>query len=206
MTSTDTASRRYTAFSGHRRIAAGDRATVAAALSAAVNAGAPRLVVFEDATGRQVDFDLGGSEADLAARLATPVSQAVEPRRPGRGRPKLGVVAREVTLLPRHWDWLASQPGGASAALRRLVDQARKANVAADDARRARDAAYQLMAALAGDLPGFEEAARALFGADLAGARRIVATWPPDVAAYMFLRLDQMSRLDEANSAPADDV
>jgi len=206
VTSTDTTSSRYTAFAGHRRIAAGDRATVAAALSAAVKAGSSRLVVFEDATGRQVDFDLGGSEADVAARFAAPESQAIEPRRQGRGRPKLGVVAREVTLLPRHWDWLASQPGGASAVLRRLVDQARKANVAADDARRARDAAYRLMAALAGDLPGFEEAARALFGADLAGARRIVAAWPPDVAAYLVLRLDQMNRLEEANRAQTDDA
>ena len=51
-------------------------------------------------------------------------SQLPPPR--GPGRPKLGVVAREITLLPRHWDWLAQQTGGASVAIRKLVEEARR--------------------------------------------------------------------------------
>lgn len=167
----------YTVFSGVRRIASGDQATAIRALQIASEAGQERLVAFEDATGRQVDFDLRGGAA------------ASGPARQGRGRPKLGVVAREVTLLPRHWDWLSAQPGGASAALRRLVDQARKVNLAADEARAAQEAAYRVMTALAGDLPRFEEAVRALYGGDLDGVGRIVSTWPNDIAAYVTARI-----------------
>jgi hypothetical protein len=171
----------YTAFVGHRRLLTGDRIAVALAVKAAVASGEAAILVFEDATGRQVDFDLRGSEADIRARLSEPEIQ--EPR--GRGRPRLGVTAREVTLLPRHWEWLAAQPGGASATLRRLVDEARKSSAAGDERRRATEAAYRAMSALAGDLPGFEEAARALFAGDLAKTRSFVESWPGDIAAYL---------------------
>ncbi len=90
---------------------------------------------------------------NLRPRPRGTTNQPAEPR--GRGRPKLGVVAREVTLLPRHWDWLNAQPGGASVALRKLVEQARRANGDADRARAAREAAYHFMSAMAGDLPAF---------------------------------------------------
>ena len=123
------------------------------------------------------------TEAEVLARYAPPPAAAAP-----RGRPKLGVVAREVTLLPRHWQWLAGQPGGASVTLRKLVDAARKADGAADAARMRAAAAYRFMAAIAGDLPGFEEAARDLFAADWAGLRRRVQDWPPDIQ-------DQMMRL-----------
>ena len=99
----------------------------------------------------------------------------------GPGRPRLGVVAREVTLLPRHWDWLNDQPGGASAALRRLVDQARKANAGRDRIRRAQEATYRFMSAMAGDEPGFEEATRALFAGRPAVFDALTDAWPPDV-------------------------
>lgn len=105
-----------------------------------------------------------------------------------RGRPTLGVVGREVTLLPRHWDWLNAQPGGASVSLRKLVDQARKTGGERERRREAQQRAYRVMAALAGDLPGFEEGSRALFADDLARLEVIAADWPPDVAAYV-LRL-----------------
>ena len=102
----------------------------------------------------------------------------------GPGRPRLGVVPREVTLLPRHWQWLASQPGGASVALRRLVDEARRSSVGRDRVRRAQEVSYRVMTALAGDLPGFEDALRALFARDGAAFDRHVATWPDDVRDY----------------------
>jgi hypothetical protein len=104
---------------------------------------------------------------------------APEPR--GRGRPKLGVVAREVTLLPRHWDWLATQPGGASVALRKLVEEARRTGGDRDRSRAARDAAYHFMSAMAGNLPGFEEASRALFADDRRRFAGLIAGWPDDV-------------------------
>jgi hypothetical protein len=103
-----------------------------------------------------------------------------EPPR-GPGRPRLGVVAREVTLLPRHWEWLGEQPGGASAALRRIVDEARRGSHDKDRVRKAQEAAYRFLSAMAGDLPGFEEANRALFAGDAARFEREVAGWPSDV-------------------------
>jgi hypothetical protein len=171
-----------TAFDGHRLIARGALADVALAVKAAGEASAAGpILVFDDATGRVIDLDLRGSDADIVARLQ-PSVEAEEPR--GRGRPKLGVIAREVTLLPRHWEWLADQPGGASAALRRLIDEARRADAGASDTRTAREAAYRFMSAIAGNLPGFEEASRALF----AGARdRFVtqmANWPSDLRSH----------------------
>ncbi|HEX6860330.1 MAG TPA: DUF2239 family protein [Caulobacteraceae bacterium] len=166
--------RTATAFEGARQIASGPIAEVAVAVR---HAG--QVLVFDDATGGVIDLDLRGSAEEIAARY-TPVE---EPR--GRGRPKLGVTAREVTLLPRHWDWLAAQRGGASAALRRLVDEARKADDGAERARRARERAYRFMSAMAGDLPGFEEASRALFAGDAQRLTAQMAAWPRDICAYV---------------------
>lgn len=125
------------------------------------------VLVFDDATGKQIDLDL---------RDATePVGE--EPR--GRGRPKLGVVAREVTLLPRHWDWLASQPGGASVALRKLVEDASRNPKEA--ARAAANAAHNFMHAMAGDRARYEEAMRALFAGDRPKFEAEIAAWPTDI-------------------------
>ena len=177
-----------TAFDGHRLLAAGGRLDVALALTQALEGGAAGpLLVFDDATGAVIDFDLSGSDADIATRLAEPA-----PR--GRGRPKLGVVAREVTLLPRHWEWLAAQPGGASVALRRLVDEARRTDGGATQARQAVGAAYRFLHAIAGDFPGFEEASRALFAGDREGFAQRIAEWPPDIVAHA-LRLLGDSRV-----------
>lgn len=157
------------AFQGGRRIAAGPRAAVAAAL-----AGLPQVLVIDDVTGRVVDLDLSGGPAAVAARYA--------PAPRGPGRPKLGVVAREVTLLPRHWDWLNAQPGGASSTLRKLVEAARRTPEARRKA--AAEAAYRAMQALAGDLPGYEEALRALFAGDDKAFAARMADWPADIRAY----------------------
>lgn len=190
------ADRPCAAFDGARRIAVGPLAQVALAARAWLDAH-PRaaVLVFDDATGRVVDLDLRGGDAEIFARL--PALAAVFPPSPdeeppqatpgprGRGRPRLGVVAREVTLLPRHWAWLSAQPGGASVALRKLVDQARREQEGPDTARRGIEAAYRVMSALAGDLPEFEEAARALFAGDAVRFAARLEAWPPDVAAYV---------------------
>jgi len=109
---------------------------------------------------------------------------AGEPPR-GVGRPKLGVVAREVTLLPRQWEWLGRQPGGASVALRRLIDEARRVNAGRDAARAAREATYGVMTVLAGNLPGFEEAMRALFALERERFEQHISTWPEDLRAHL---------------------
>jgi hypothetical protein len=167
-------------FDGHRLLATGASLDVALALKQASSAGAPGpLLAFDDATGDVIDFDLSGSDAEIAARLAAP-----EPGPRGRGRPKLGVVAREVTLLPRHWEWLAAQRGGASVALRRLIDEARRADGGSTQARQAVAAAYRFLQAIAGDFAGFEEASRALFAGDGEGFERLIADWPPDIVAH----------------------
>lgn len=179
-----------TAFEGARRLASGSLSEVALAVKEAVNGGSLEpLLVFDDATGQAIDFDLRGTEADviarlpaLAARLAPPQTEeetAAGPR--GKGRPKLGVIAREVTLLPRHWDWLAAQQGGASATLRRLVEQARRAGGASQQRRMARETAYRFISAMAGNLAGFEEATRALFADDRPRMEAHMATWPEDI-------------------------
>ena len=177
----------FTAFIGPQRLAAGPLADVAiAVMQASRRPAAPPIIIFSDATGQPIDLDLRGTERDVIARLPQPASSpeaegtaSAEPR--GRGRPKLGVVAREVTLLPRHWEWLGAQPGGASVALRKLVEEARRANGDADRARAARDAAYRFMSAMAGNLAGFEEAARALFADDRRRFVGLIAGWPEDI-------------------------
>jgi hypothetical protein len=170
-----------TAFAGHARIMTGPPAEVAAALWNRLQQDpAEQALVFDDASGAQTDLDLSGSEAAVRARYAGGPREEVQERQ-GAGRPKLGVVAREVTLLPRHWEWLREQPGGASAALRRLVEEARKRSAEAGDPRAAQAAAYRFMAAIAGNLPDFEEAARALFAGDGERLRALIADWPRDV-------------------------
>ncbi|PZQ59242.1 MAG: DUF2239 domain-containing protein [Phenylobacterium zucineum] len=173
----------FTAFLGDQQVGSGVLPHVATALAGRDLGGAP-VFIFDDATGRPVELDLrhgpAAAVAEYERRTAPP-----PPQRPGRGRPRLGVVAREVTLLPRHWDWLAAQPGGASATLRRLVDEARRDNIDVDQVRETRDAAYRVMSALAGDLPGFEDASRALFAGSYAGLAQVALGWPADVAAYV---------------------
>lgn len=175
-------SRPCTAFVDARLLAAGPLPEVAAAVKAALDADpAASILTFDDTTARVVDLDLRGTASEIAARFAGPATEE-SPR--GRGRPRLGVVAREVTLLPRHWDWLATQPGGASQALRRLIDEARRAGEGQARTRLARERAYRFMAAMAGNLLGFEEATRALFAGDGARFEAQMAPWPQDLRDY----------------------
>lgn len=179
-----------TAFVGPRIAASGPLHEVALALHAK---GADHALVFSDATGSQVELDLRGDEEEVRARYAPPAAQAAPAPERGRGRPRMGVVAREVTLLPEHWEWLGSQPGGASVVLRKLVLEAMRAGGARDRMRRAQERSYRVMVALAGNRPGFEEAARALFADDLERLRTLVEAWPRDIRDHV-LRLADPER------------
>jgi len=180
-----------TAFAGSRCIASGDLASVAAKVKAVIDRDdGEAILIFDDTTSEPIEVDFRGTVQELLKRIAatadigpsaaasTPPEGTV-PR--GPGRPKLGVVAREITLLPRHWEWLAAQPGGASVALRKLVEDARRVNADKDRVRRARESSYRFMSAMAGDRPGFEEAIRALFAGNRERFEEQTARWPADV-------------------------
>ena len=176
----------YVAFDGNRRIASGDLSTVAGAAKRSLDRHQDASVlIFDGATSEPVDLDFRGSLEDVLARLPVPDGAVVaEPGLPanrGPGRPKLGVVAREVTLLPRHWEWLAQQAGGASVAIRKLVEEARRSGDDKDRIRRAQEAAYRFMSVMAGNRPHFEEATRALFAPDPVRFKALIAGWPADI-------------------------
>lgn len=190
----------FTAFNGSRRVCSGSPLDVALAVKALLGRQPEAAVLFfEDGTGSQIDFDLRGTDEDIAARLR-PLGSAVDQTEPtrGPGRPKLGVVAREVTLLPRHWQWLAAQPGGASVTLRKLVEGARRSRAGKDGSREAQTRAYHFMSAMAGNLPGFEEATRALFANDRQRFNELIAAWPVDVREHAL----RLSSGDDDGTAP----
>lgn len=179
-------------FDGFECISSGKIAVVTAAAKTYTDAypGAS-LLCFDGDTGRPVELDLRGSLEEVLARLPKPAAameavEAVEaeatPR--GPGRPRLGVVAREVTLLPRHWAWLNAQPGGASVALRKLVEEARRTHAVRDAKRESQEACYRFIVAVGGNLPEFEAASRALFAGDALAFAEHTATWPPDVQRH----------------------
>ncbi|SHL28259.1 DUF2239 family protein [Bradyrhizobium lablabi] len=177
----------YVAFEGDRRIGSGSLRDVARAAREALDRRQDAsILVFEGGSSALVDLDLRGSVDDVLARIppaATPPAvedtEIAAPR--GPGRPKLGVVAREITLLPRHWDWLAQQKGGASVAIRRLVDEARRLNEDGDRIRLGQEAAYRFMSVMAGNRPHYEEAIRALFASDPRRFEKLIAEWPADI-------------------------
>ncbi len=167
----------YTAFADDTLVASGELAAVRSAVRTRfTEKPEEHILIFDDTTGKQVDFDLDAATEQPAAK--------------GPGRPRLGVIAREVTLLPRHWDWLAEQPSGASAALRRLVDAARRNENPADMARRSAAATGRVMTVLAGNRPNFEEAYRSLDAGDRARFSELISNWPADVKAHL-LRLSE---------------
>lgn len=180
---------RYVCFANSMKIAQGSELDVAlAAWNFAQAHPRQSTLTFDRQTGAVVDLDLRGTPAEVVARYS------VEPETPlKRGRPKLGVVAREITLLPRHWDWLATQQGGASVALRRLIDAARKGDADQDSTRLVLAATYKFMSAMAGDLPLFEEASRALFSKDFLKLRACMKKWPADIQSEVMLYLHDVA-------------
>ena len=177
----------YIAFEGDRCIAAGDLNDVAGAAKKTIDRRKDASILVFDSTSGPIDIDFRGSIEDVLARLpetnaapgAMEDTASLSPR--GPGRPKLGVVAREVTLLPRHWEWLAQQSGGASVALRRLVDEARRNGEKGHGLREGQEAAYRFMSVMAGNRPNYEDAIRALFAGDPGRFEKLIADWPGDV-------------------------
>jgi hypothetical protein len=176
---------RCIAFEGSRCLGSGELAQIALKVKKVVDRGerAP-VLIFDEISSQQIELDLRGTPEDVTRRLARKAAKEAppEPEAPrGPGRPKLGVVAREITLLPRHWEWLASQPGGSSVTLRKLVEEAKRANAGKDSLRQAQESAYRFMSAMAGNQPGFEEATRALFARKQVRFDELVEPWPADV-------------------------
>jgi uncharacterized protein len=194
----------YIAFEGDRCLASGDLRDVARAAKQALDRDkAASILVFDGQTSGPIDIDFGGSIDDVLARLPAGVAATEEAAPRGPGRPKLGVVAREVTLLPRHWEWLAQQSGGASVALRRLVEEARRANKDKDRVRHARETAYRFIAAMAENKPHYEEVARALFSGDAARFEAWTAGWPADIRDHARrLAAPAFERATQPASAP----
>lgn len=180
-----------TAFKGNQSVASGNLLKVARKVKEIIDQDEQAsILIFDDVTSELVEVDFRGTMEDVLERLEKPPageesanasSDTDQRSQRGPGRPKLGVVSREVTLLPRHWDWLNSQPGGASVALRKLVEEARRVNSGKDKVRHSKEVAYRFMSAMAGNFPGFEEATRALFAGDSERFNSLVASWSMDI-------------------------
>lgn len=193
--------RTYTAFAGNRLIASGNLKTMLLRTKECFDRGeADAILIFEDQTGIQIDFDFRGTPDEVLARLSShplfPPGEAQSKVQTGPGRPKLGVVCREVSLLPRHWDWLGQQPGGISATLRKIVDESRKSGRGKELARIARDAAGKFMWAMAGNLPDFEEASRALYARDQERFKFVIRDWPEDIRKHLERLVEEFVRLE----------
>jgi hypothetical protein len=188
-----------------RMVAGGPLEITVAGVKQHLDAGGDDVLFFEDQTGRQLELDWCGSPDEVLARAIQELQGAAPsaaPPRSGPGRPKLGVVSREVSLLPRHWQWLEQQPGGASAALRKLVETAQKSGT--ERARAAREAASKFMWAMAGNLPDFEEATRALFAKEQGKLEQLITAWPHDLRAHVTKLTREAARLEgEAGAASA---
>lgn len=181
----------FTAFEGFERIASGCIEEIVGIVKAqGIKADSNDFRLYDDETGGAVQIDWEGSAGEVLERLKVhPVLAAAladsPPPPTGPGRPRLGVVSREVSLLPRHWDWLATQPGGASGVLRRLVDEARKRSHEEDEVRRGVEAAHRFMWDMGGNLPDFEEVSRAFFAREFDALPALVSSWPVDVREYL---------------------
>lgn len=178
-----TAAPTYAAFADNRLVAAGSLDEVLRATKRRADKSGKPVLIFEEASGRQVDFDLRGSIDDVLARTRNEA-------KPGPGRPRLGVVSREVSLLPRHWDWLENQPNGASAAIRRLVDEARHDETGIERGRHLRNGINRVLWSMAGNFANFEEVARAIDAREDARLDGLTSSWPKDVREYVFRRLE----------------
>jgi hypothetical protein len=175
----------YTAFEGNKLILQGSLAEVILKIKKRLGkSNNSPILIFSDTTGQTIDFNFQGTEKDVLKRLETFVSGGAPKETSGPGRPKLGVIAREVSLLPRHWEWLATQSGGASATLRKLVDDAKKKFVDGNTVKQAQERTYKFMSVMAGDLKGYEEALRALYKRDQKKFLAHIEDWPNDLKTH----------------------
>ena len=176
----------FTAFEGHSLIAHGDLAEVVLKIKSTIGkASISTILIFSDITGKTIDFNFHGSKQDILKRLEVYTSVEDAGLSSGPGRPKLGVVSREVSLLPRHWEWLATQRGGASATIRTLVEDAMKKSSSGQSVKQVQDRVYQIMSVLAGDLSDYEEALRAMYKKDKKSFLGFIEKWPNDVQHYL---------------------
>lgn len=181
-----------TAFNNTNKLANGPLIEVIMAMKTAIieNQNA-KILCFLDENGAMIDFDLSGSNEQIIARLLTQfkapsTSEQIEiiETQSKAGRPKLGVIAKEVTLLPRHWEWLGAQNGGASATLRRLVEIAAKESIGIAARKNAQNATYRFLQNIAGDFENYEEVLRAIFADDFEKMRNLMKNWPQDIQNY----------------------
>jgi hypothetical protein len=183
---------RCIAFASNRCLIKGNLVEVALKAREAVEQGeSDPILIFNEKTSRLVEVDFGVSEAAIRQRFASlsmpdgPKEEEPAEIKRGPGRPKMGVVGREVTLLPRHWEWLDDQPGGASVALRKLVEMAKRANQGEDCLRKAQESVHRFMWAMAGDLPGFEEASRNFYAGNYEVFTELTGAWPKDIRTHL---------------------
>lgn len=178
----------YTAFANSKYLASGNLDQVALKVKEFIDADPhATLLIFDDATSHTAEVDFRGTVDDVLKRLSkmagkeTSGTEATEAAPRGPGRPKLGVVSREVTLLPRHWEWLNTQPGGASVALRKLVEEAKRTGKGKEQIKQSQESCFRFMSVMAGNRPHFEEAARALFANDRGRFSELIESWPIDI-------------------------
>jgi hypothetical protein len=176
----------YTAFEDKKLLVQGDLKDVVLNIKQHLGrADHGSVLIFSDATGKTMDFNFRGSKDEVLRRLEPFMSLEDKPQASGPGRPKLGVVSREVSLLPRHWEWLATQPGGASSTLRLLIEEARKKSSGHESVKQVQERVYQVMRVLAGDLEDYEEALRALYKRDRKKFQMQIQNWPADIKKYL---------------------
>lgn len=176
----------YTAFEGKNLYVRGSLIEVALKVKERLGSlSNSSILIFSDSSGKTMDLNFQGSEQELVKRLSVFVSEETPKDLNGPGRPKLGVISREVSLLPRHWEWLASQSGGASATLRRLIEVEVKTTSTNPSPKLVQERTYKVMNVMAGDLRGYEEALRALYKRDEKAFLKEIAQWPSDVRDYV---------------------
>lgn len=178
--------RNYTAFADSKKIASGNVLDVTAKVKKyLMKETKSQVLIFDDSNSAQVEIDFRGTPENVTRRLENLLAESTDPsKKTGPGRPKLGVTAKEVTLLPDHWEWLARQPGGASVTLRKLVEEAKKKNHSKDLLRQAQEAAYKFMTVMAGDLPQYEDALRALYAGEAKKFEKMISAWPKDIQEH----------------------
>lgn len=192
--------RQYTAFANIKKVAQGNILDVALKVKKILKTDAKtQVLIFDSITSQQIEIDFRGTSENLARRLDALVGKTAptseEEKKIGPGRPRLGVISKEITLLPNHWEWLSSQPGGASVTLRRLVEEAKKKNYGKDLIRQAQESGYKFMTTMAGDLPNYEDALRALYSGEKKKFEKLIFAWPKDIKEHLLSLVQVCLRL-----------